>query len=271
MNGKILRLGLVGKDVSKSISPPVHTFILNRFGFDCIFEKFSVGADEFDFTMRRLLGDFDGFNVTIPYKRDVMEYLDEVLDDAFDFGAVNTVVTKSKSGYNTDGLGFMLMLKNAGVETAGKKVLVIGGGGAGRSTAAVLKRAGANVFMYRRNQAELKEVCAQLGVTAVETPYGKYDVLINATGVGMHDSEGKSPVESRAFNGATTAVDLIYHPLESEFLRLAKARGLQTVNGEAMLFYQAYYADCLYLGISPDDKQAKAFFEAFQKENEKNK
>ena len=83
MNGKKLRLGLIGKDVSKSQSERMHTFILKEFGVECEYERFSVSATEFDNVMRRLMGDFDGFNVTIPFKRDVMEYLDEIVGEPF--------------------------------------------------------------------------------------------------------------------------------------------------------------------------------------------
>ena len=121
MNEKKLRLGLVGKDVSKSKSEDIHTFILGELGVVCEYERFSVSADEFDSVMRRLMGDFDGFNVTIPYKRDVMGYLDEVAGDALDFGAVNTVVTASATGYNTDGVGFLQMVEAAGISVAQKK------------------------------------------------------------------------------------------------------------------------------------------------------
>jgi shikimate dehydrogenase len=124
MNIKKLRLGLVGKDVSKSKSEEIHCFILEELGVTCEYERFSVTADEFDSVMRRLMGDFDGFNVTIPYKRDVMGYLDEVKDDAMDFGAVNTVVTKTATGYNTDGVGFLQMLDEAGVSVENQKILV---------------------------------------------------------------------------------------------------------------------------------------------------
>ena len=79
MNVKKLRLGLIGKDVSKSQSERIHRFILMELGVECEYERFSVPASDFDNVMRRLMGDFDGFNVTIPYKRDVMEYLDEII------------------------------------------------------------------------------------------------------------------------------------------------------------------------------------------------
>ncbi len=264
MNERTLRLGLIGKDVSKSLSEEMHTFILSQWGVGCDYHRFSVADDGFDDAMRTLLGDFDGFNVTIPYKREVFAYLDEIVGDAFACGAVNTVSCATRRGYNTDGVGFLQMLTSAHIDVKGKRVLVLGAGGSGRSSAAALKGAGARVYMYRRNREELEEACAQLGVTAATDPEeGGYDILVNATGVGMHDSEGRSPVGERAFRGATAAVDLIYVPTESEFLRLAARCGLQTVNGAAMLFYQAYYADCVFLGRDGNADEAKNFYERY--------
>ena len=258
MNVKKLRLGLIGKDVSKSDSERIHCFLLKEWGVECEYERISATMEEFDSCIRRFLGDFDGFNITIPYKRDIMEYLDGVSEEAMAFGAVNTVLTKTRYGDNTDGKGFLLMLKLAGVDVNGKRVLVLGGGGSGRSTALTLKRAGAIVYMYQRRRENLLETCEQLGIFPADDPEsGGYDILVNCTGVGMHDSVEKSPVSKQAFLGAKTAVDLIYKPKKSEFLRLAEENGLSILNGEAMLFYQAYYADCLYLGLEPDEKQAE--------------
>lgn len=269
MNEKILRLGLIGKDVSKSTSERIHKFVLREKGVRCEYERFSVSPADFDGAMRRLLGDFDGFNVTIPYKREVFSYLDGVQGDALACGAVNTVVCATRQGYNTDAVGFVLMLETAGIEVRGKKILLLGAGGAGRSSAAALKSAGATVFMYRRNKAELLEACTQLGVFAADEPEtGGYDIVINCTGVGMHDTEGKSPVSARAFAGAQAAVDLIYTPAQSEFLRLAQTQGLQTLNGASMLFYQAYYADCLFLGEQPNRTEAETLYKKYLRNQE---
>ena len=264
MSEKKLRLALVGKDVSKSLSERIHTFILKEWGYACEYERVSVAKEDFDSAMRRLMGDFDGFNVTIPYKRDVMAYLNEVTGDAMDFGAVNTVVSKTLTGYNTDGAGFLLMLRLADIEAQGKKALVLGGGGSGRSSAAALKKAGADVFVYQRRKEKLQEVCRELQVSMAENPEGGgYDIIINCTGVGMHDTEGVSPVSEKAFLGAQHAIDLIYEPQESEFLRLAKKQGVKTLNGAAMLFYQAYFSDCLYLGKTPSDTEAETLYKKY--------
>ena len=264
MNDKLMRLALIGKEVSESKSKRIHQFILQQFGYDCEYELLSVPCEDFDFAIRRLMGDFDGFNVTIPYKRDVMAYLNGIEGDAFDYGSVNTVVTQTGIGYNTDGRGFLLMLQDNGIVVKGKKVLVLGGGGAGRSCAAALKTSGAEVYMYRRNQEKLTEICAELAISPIQNPeIGGFDIIINCTGVGMHDTIGQSPVSQNAFFGAKTAIDLIYAPRETEFLRLAQAGGLQIVNGKAMLFYQAYFSDCIYLEQSADEKQAKTLYQNY--------
>ena len=266
---KKLRLALIGKDVSKSDSHKIHDFILRQFGCDLEYETISLSPSQLDDTMRYLLGDFDGFNVTIPYKRDVMEYLDEIVGDAATFGAVNTVVCATRKGYNTDGWGFLQMLKLHGVSVEGKKALILGAGGAGRSTAVVLKKAGATVYLYQRRKQELEETCQELGVFAAEDPeVGGYDIIINATGVGMHDTVGKSPVSAAAFKDCQAAVDLIYKPTVSEFLRLAAECGLQTVSGGGMLFLQGYYADCYFLGQQADEQEGFALYKKYLESEE---
>ena len=111
-----------------------------------------------------------------------------------------------------------------------------------------------------------------MGVTPVDdAESGGYDMLVNCTGVGMHDTEGKSPVEQRAFVGAKWAVDLIYAPEKSKFLELGESMGAKILNGKSMLFYQAYYADCLYLEREADDREAEIFYQRYLEylENEK--
>lgn len=262
---KKLKLALIGRDVSKSDSEKIHRFILERKGVSCDYEKVSVGADGFIREAKRLLREKDGFNVTIPYKQEVISTLGALKGDAKEFYSVNTVLSAAREGYNTDGIGFLLMLGLDGLETKGKRVLVLGAGGAGRSTAAVLKRAGAEVFLYRRQRALLEEACRKTGVNAADSPDMACDVLINCTGVGMHESEGVSPVGAETIEKCGAAVDLIYRPAESEFLRLARSLGKRTLNGGAMLFYQAYYSDCLYLGAEADEREARELYEEYKK------
>lgn len=265
---KMLKLAVIGKDVSKSLSPRMHTFIASQMGHSVEYGKISLPQENFDKEIDSIIAAYDGLNVTIPYKLTVMSRLQNIEGDAGVFGAVNTVICRSLSGYNTDGSGFMLMLRNNGVNASGKKVLVLGAGGAGRSVAKKLSDDGAKVFVYDKNVANAKAVADEFaGVTALDSPADMpYFLIVNATGVGMHNTEGISPVGEGLLGLCEVAVDLIYTPKQSEFLRIAKSLGKKVINGEAMLFYQAYYAECLFVGRVPDDGEAKRLFEKFSSE-----
>ena len=118
------KMAVIGKDVSKSDSAKMHTFDFRGLGSECEYELISVSKEDLDSTVKRLMsGDYDAFNVTIPYKLDIIPYLDRLEGDARTFGAVNLV--KEKVGYNTDGIGFQLLLENNGIRPKGMKVLVL--------------------------------------------------------------------------------------------------------------------------------------------------
>ncbi len=275
----MLKLAVIGKDVSQSQSPQMHTFILHALGEDCTYDAVSIPPEEFTSRAEGLFETYDAFNVTIPFKTDIMPYLKELKGDAETFGAVNVVLSKSRVGYNTDGMGFLLMLENAGVDVKGKDVLVLGAGGAGRSCIKKLAEAGANVFAYERDRERLATVSREFGCFTPldEVELRPYDVVFNCTGIGMHKTvgmtpsvrtkEGEKPVGEDLLSLAGIAVDLIYVPKESEFLRIARTLGKKTVEGGPMLFYQAYYGDCIYVGKEPVAEEAKRLYEAYKEAN----
>lgn len=261
-----LKMAVVGKDVSKSLSPKMHTFILNKLNIECTYDTVSIDIDDFDLKFPKALEEYDTLNVTIPYKLSCIPYLKEIKDDALTFGAVNTIDARVKCGYNTDGMGFMLMLENEDIQVLGKTALVLGSGGVGRSVIKKLMEAGAKVSAYDLNQEGLRNVHKEFPEF---TPLDKievkpYDIIVNCTGVGMHKTEGISPVGEDLISLSNACVDLIYVPKVSEFLRIADSCGKKIVNGEAMLFYQAYYADCYFLGLKKDAKLAKQLFNEYQ-------
>lgn len=264
----MLKMAVVGKDVSRSLSPKMHKFIVEHMGERCTYDAISLSPESFDEKIEEILSAYDFFNVTIPFKLDVMKHLMRIEGDAKVFGAVNTVCAKERAGYNTDGMGFMLSLACNGVDMRGRKALVVGTGGVGRSVIYKLAEAGASVFASEKSPERLKEVWDELGcftpLAAAEPD--DYDLVLNCTGVGMHKSVGLSPVGEELLSRCRTAYDLIYEPKESEFLRIAKNCGKKTINGEGMLFYQAYYADCIFLGKAPDEREAKRLFEAYTEE-----
>ena len=270
----MLKLAVIGKDVSQSQSPAMHTFLLHALGEECSYEAVSIPPENFGERAEGLFERYDAFNVTIPFKTDIMPYLKELKGDAKTFGAVNVVLSKSRTGYNTDGMGFLLMLENAGVSVRGKDVLVLGAGGAGRSCIKKLAEAGANVFAYERDEKRLEAVAKEFGCF-VPLSERRYDVIFNCTGIGMHKTvgmtpsvrtkAGEQPVGEELLSLCDTAVDLIYVPKESEFLRIARTLGKKTVEGGPMLFYQAYYGDCIYVGREPKAEEAKRLYEEYLK------
>lgn len=265
---KSLNLAVIGKDVSKSDSPRIHEFIAKRTGNAVSYTRLSVPEERFEKVAEKLFAEYDGFNVTIPYKLAIIPYLKKICGDAEVFGAVNTVKTSDRSGYNTDGLGFDLMLKNNGVNVRGERALLLGAGGAGRSVAKKLADAGADVSVYDRRLDSALAVAKDFGVTAIkELSAERYFAVINATGIGMHGTEGISPADEKLLSLCSVAVDLIYTPKKSRFLEIAESLGKKAVNGEAMLFYQAYYSECVYFGLAPDGAQAKKLFKQFTEES----
>lgn len=265
----MVKLAIIGKDVSQSASPEIHAFITERLGLKVTYDKVSIPEDKFEERIDGILKEYAGMNVTIPYKLAIIPHLNGIYDDAATFGAVNTVVNAVKKGYNTDGMGFMQMLCAANVPVSGKTFLLLGAGGAGRSVAKKLLDGGACVELYDRNEENAKKVASEFGGITVlkEVVPHKVDAIVNATGVGMHKSEGVSPVGKDVIAECDTAIDLIYVPAQSEFLRIAAGLNKKTLNGMPMLFYQAYYSDCYYFGLSPDPTVAAKLYEEFVKAN----
>lgn len=293
----MLKLALIGKDVSKSISPFIHRFLLQKFGRDCRYDTFSVSSQEFPSACLRLFEEYDALNVTIPYKTEIGRFLLDLKGQAAACGSVNTVLTKSRLGFNTDGSGFLLSLEGENVSVRGKNVLVLGAGGAGRCCAQALAENGANVYVYEREKERLKRFAKEwkgfFPLPAV--PLLPFFLIVNCTGIGMHETEGQLPslrfIEDASFERlselwqkeedlwqesgegpqfvkllslCSVAVDLIYVPRQSAFLKLAAELGKKTIHGEAMLFYQAYFTDCILLDRKPDREEAMELYQIFK-------
>lgn len=263
----MLKLTVIGKDVSKSLSPKMHKFIMGKLGVECSYDNISVSESDFKDRIEDILASYDGINVTIPYKLDVISYLNTLEGDAKTFGAVNLIKTEDMSGYNTDGEGFMMMLENAEFEIKGKNILVLGAGGVGRTVIKKLEEGGAKVSAFEMNKERLNKLYEEFPCfTPLESvEIQPYDIIINCTGVGMHKTEGISPVSEELIKLCSQAADLIYVPEKSEFLRLAEVNGKKILNGDSMLFYQAYYGDCIYTGIKPDKNLARKLYEEYKK------
>lgn len=260
----VKRLALLGHNVRFSKSEEMHAFLLSHFGYQIEYCLLSVSKEEFSSAVEKLSDTFDGYNITTPYKEEVLPYLREVEKKARSCRSVNTVCCGV--GYTTDGDGFVLSMRNK-LNLRGARVLILGAGGAGRSVALALKNVGADVYLYRRDEEKLRIGCEALGVknARIEEENGEespFDLIVNATGVGSVGTEGKLPLFP--LPNANYFYDLSYVPTETEFLKEAKRRGKQTQNGEEMLFCQAYLSDCIYLNKTPSEKECSSLWEAYQ-------
>ena len=237
--------GLLGRTLSYSYSPRIHKALA---GYDyTLFEKEPEQLAEF-----LQSGEFDGLNVTIPYKKSVIPYLDQLSPVAKRLGAVNTIVRKPDGtliGHNTDYFGFSAMVSNAGIQVADKKALVLGSGGASNTAVAVLKELGANVIVISRS-GENNYSNLQLHRDAA--------LIVNATPVGMFPNVDDTPVSLDSFPKLEAVLDLNYNPSRTKLLLDAESRGLIAENGLLMLVAQAKESAEWFTGTSiPEGKIAE--------------
>ena len=245
----MLRCGLLGKTLAHSYSPLIHSEL-----GDYSYRLFEIPEEELGEFVR---GDgYDCLNVTMPYKVSVIGYLDSLSPEAERIGAVNTVVRTGGGkliGYNTDYYGFGYMLKRAGIEIGGRKVAVLGSGGASKTVRAYLSDGGAESVTVVSRSGE-----TNYGNTAA---YSGADLIVNATPVGMYPGNGVSPVDIKVFTGPEAAADLIFNPKRTEFLRNAEKAGVKCTGGLPMLVAQAKAASEIFQGKSIDDRETERVLE----------
>lgn len=260
------RLALLGGDLSYSRSKEIHLFITGELGLSCEYSYCTL-ADEsgLDKTAKKLLKDFDGFNVTVPYKEKIIPYLDLLAKSAEDCKSVNTVICKGKTGHSTDGKGFMLMLKSEGIEVSGKRVLMLGSGGAAKSCIKALTDAGADLYVYNRTyENALKLYNAVGGFTLLrEIGLDRYDIIVNTTVLGSVKYPDRTPVSQSVIELCGALVDMIYSPKKTVFLKTGEKYGKKCVNGFKMLFFQAYFADMLFFEREGSEKEALELYNKF--------
>ena len=242
-----MKCGLLGRKLGHSYSPQIHS-MLGPYSYT-LFEKEPEEIEEF--LKNRA---FTGINVTIPYKKEVIPFLDDLSPVARKMGAVNTIVRREDGtllGHNTDCFGFSSMVRKSGLEVSGKKVLILGSGGAANTAAAVLQDLGARVVVISRSGKNNYENL---------TLHADAAVIVNATPVGMYPNTLVSPVDLDLFPQLEGVLDLIYNPARTQLLLDAEERGLVTENGLWMLVAQAKEAAEYFTGAAiSDDRIAEIY------------
>lgn len=239
------RFGLIGCGLKHTLSPLIHNA---RFADKKISAQYSVVDLSENMLTRDVLNDFDGLNVTIPYKQKVMSLLDETEDTAFKIGAVNTIVNNGVlKGYNTDLQGFLHIVNRCGAKLD-KNVLVLGYGGVAQTVLYAVKNAGGRATVVTRRQDLKAEDVTYVGYDD-KVLTNKFDLIVNCTPVGMYPNQDACPLKN--FN-ATCVIDLIYNPVITKFLTLAEQKGITFCGGLEMLVVQALESEKLWLGIDYD-------------------
>lgn len=234
-----MKSGLLGRKLGHSYSPQIHA-LMGKYSY-ALFEKEPEEVGDFV-----IHGDFTGINVTIPYKKDVIPYLDELSPAAKKMASVNTIVRRPDGtlfGHNTDYFGFTSMVYRSGIDVKGKKVLVLGSGGTSNTAVKALVDLGADVWIISRSGESNYENLHQHADAAV---------IVNTTPVGMYPKTGIAPVNLRDFPKLEGVLDVIYNPARTQLLLDAEYLGLPNENGLWMLVAQAKEA-AEYFGGKPLD------------------
>ena len=273
-----MKFAVIGDPIEHSRSPEMHLPVLQKSDPAAIYEKVLVKKGELAAWIDRVKAEqYGGFNITMPHKADILPFLDGIDREAELFRSVNTVVNRNGKlyGYNTDAGGFLLSLTESGEGLKGRKILLLGAGGAARTIAlkALLEGAKAITILTRRPEqteilcTELREMAARSSPTGRDTAikggalqditqYAEEspDIVVNATPLGMTGTETTFQDLSflKKLPENTLVYDLIYDPAETALLAEAKRRGHRTQNGLKMLQYQALLADRLFLDRETD-------------------
>ncbi len=260
--------GVIGFPVGHSMSPFMHNDAFSQLGIDAIYRSIQIEPAELEVKVKELKeNEIAGFNVTMPHKVAIMNYLDEVDEVAKSIGAVNTVVlcNGKYKGYNTDGLGFVKGIVEQYGSLQDKRILLVGAGGACRAIFHTLASLGiesvdiANRTIEKAEQ--LKEACSypvQSKVISLETAeqrIEKYDMIVNTTTVGMLPRVNEKSLSLKGIKKNSIVADIVYNPLETLFLKEAKQQGASIQNGLPMFVYQGAIAFELWTGQKPDVKR----------------
>jgi shikimate dehydrogenase len=248
--------GVLGYPIRHSKSPLMLNSAFTERGINAVYTAFEVKPGRLKDAIYGLKAlDFAGANVTIPHKVEVMSYLDEIDIHALHIGAVNTIVNQEGNwvGYNTDGIGYVRSLKEeTQCNLVGKRILMIGAGGASRGVSYALAQEGIDRMVIINRTAEKAEELALSirkfadvssdSIEHVDRWLNQVDVIINTTSIGMSPHTEECPIPVKGISEQHLVSDLIYNPRETKFLAEAKKNGAQIHSGLGMFIYQGAYA-----------------------------
>ena len=264
--------GLIGEKLPHSLSPKIHNALFKGLNIEGAYKLFEVEREDLGKAIDSLkVLKIKGVNVTIPYKQDVMKYLDFISDEADKIGAVNTIYLNDGKlyGYNTDYFGFGTIIKNNGIEVKDNIAMVLGNGGAAKAVITYLLDEGIKkIYLvsrrrleesgYSDNRIECK--------TYDEIAHITGDILINTTPLGMYPHMEESPVDEEVITNFNALIDIIYNPKETKFLKMGKVLNKKIAGGIEMLVGQAIKAEEIWQETSLDNEVTRELYSVFQDE-----
>ncbi|MBU5437502.1 shikimate dehydrogenase [Tissierella sp. MSJ-40] len=262
---------LIGHPVSKTLSPIIHNKFFELINKNSIYLAFDIEKDNlFDVLKTFKAMNVKGFNVTIPHKIEIMDYLDSISEEAKLIGAVNTVKNENGQlvGYNTDGIGFLKSLTDNNIKIKDKTILLLGAGGAAYAIGVTLSLEGASKIYINNRSIENsnnlakkikslnKNVYLEVGDLSLNN-INKLDVdiIINTTSIGMYPKIEMVPIEISGFSQNILVYDIIYKPNKTKLLIEAEMEGYRTISGLSMLINQALYSQKIWNGFELEEIQ----------------
>lgn len=240
-----MKFGLLGGKLGHSYSPLIHNKIFECIKIDAIYDLIELESDKLENQINKLrTGEYKGYNVTIPYKKEVMKYLDEISDEAKAIGSVNTIayVNGKVIGYNTDYYGFYETIIYNNIEIKDKDCYILGTGGASLAIFKVLNDLGGNITYVSRTPNHNS-------ISYNELENKNIDVLVNTTPVGMYPNVGISPVSKEVAINAKSVIDIVFNPLKTQLLIDSNS----SYHGLYMLVGQAIKAEEIWHNIKIDN------------------
>ncbi|EKQ56468.1 MULTISPECIES: shikimate dehydrogenase [unclassified Clostridium] len=266
--------GLIGEKLSHSLSPKIHNTLFKALEIEGAYKLFEVEKENLSKLMDSLkLLKIKGVNVTIPYKQDVMKYLDFISDEAKKIGAVNTIYLKDNKlyGYNTDYFGFGTILNNNNIAVKDNIAMVLGNGGAAKAVINYLLDNGIKkIYLVSR---KIKDNSSYNDKRIEYKTYEdisdiKGDILINTTPLGMYPNIDNTPVNEDVISNYGSLVDIIYNPKETKFLKIGRTLNKKVCGGIEMLVGQAIKAEEIWQGYSLDGEVTQGLYSMFENEFE---
>ena len=260
ISGKTTVCGIIGDPIEHTMSPAMHNAMYKAMGLDFVYVSFPVASAELGQAIAGMKAlNIRGLNVTIPHKVAVIPFLDRLDVLADRIGAVNTIVNDkgALTGFNTDAMGFLKALVERDIEPTGKKVLLLGAGGAARAIGFILAEERAHLTILNRKQElswakdladclsqnyAVKVSAGELNRKNLREAIASADILVNATSVGMSPNVSQSPVPADLLCSNLVVFDIVYNPYQTQLLREAKEAGAQTISGLEMLVWQGALA-----------------------------